>query len=219
METEDKLIKKFNEATINFLRDKIKKYDAKDFFRLENIIENELLEEYLIDDKAEIIIKKDNKVIDDLERGKLKLIKKENKYDNEIADTRDLFFESKIFDFNGYIPNYIYYKDEKNSEFVIEIECAGIKDDNIKIKGKARKGKVFFHIKGKKKFPEEFDLEAQSFSFYFFINTEKEYIKIDINDKINDTKPSYENGIYRKAFPMKKIKRRKKNEELCCCIN
>ena len=221
METEDEWIQNFSEATINFLRNKIRDDARDDFFNLDKIIEKELHEESLIDENIEIRIEKDYQNLEDFETGKLKLFKKESEYNNKFNNKEDFFIEKKLFDFNGYIPNYIYYKDEKNSEFVIEIECSGIKDDDISIKGLTRKGRVFFHIKGKQKFPKDIQLNDKPFSVYFSINTEKELIKIDTSDKINDLKPTYEKGIYRKAFPMKKIKKvkkRKKNEESGCCL-
>ena len=221
MEIEDEWIQNFSEATINFLRNKIRDDARDDFFNLDKIIEKELHEESLIDENIEIRIEKDYQNLEDFETGKLKLFKKESEYNNKFNNKEDFFIEKKLFDFNGYIPNYIYYKDEKNSEFVIEIECSGIKDDDISIKGLTRKGRVFFHIKGKQKFPKDIQLNDKPFSVYFSINTEKELIKIDTSDKINDLKPSYEKGIYRKAFPMKKIKKvkkRKKNEESGCCL-
>lgn len=42
-----------------------------------------------------------------------------------------------------------FIKMKKNTEFIIEIKCAGIRDNNIQIKGKA-----FSLIEGRKIFPE-----------------------------------------------------------------
>ena len=113
----------------------------------------------------------------------------------------------------GFTPEYIHYKDENNSEFVIEVECTGIEDKDISITAKQKKGKVFFNIKGKKIFPEELKkcqpakFGDKSFSINFSVNAEKEEIVIDTSKEINEKKPSYENGIYKKGFPMKKTKR------------
>lgn len=74
----------------------------------------------------------------------------------------------------------------------------------IQIKWKTIKGKAFFHIEGTKIFPKQLHLKNKTFSIYFSVHTEKENIKIITSDKINDIKPTYQKGIYRKVFPMKK---------------
>ena len=74
----------------------------------------------------------------------------------------------------------------------------------IQIKWKTIKGKAFFHIEGTKIFPKQLHLKNKPFSIYFSVHTEKENIKIITSDKINDIKPTYQKGIYRKVFPMKK---------------
>lgn len=81
----------------------------------------------------------------------LKIVNKENKDNkaNILKKKEDDFTENREFNIMGYTPDYIFYKDEKNSEFIIEIECAGIRDDNIQIKGK-----TFFLIEGRRIIPE-----------------------------------------------------------------
>ena len=208
IETKDPWIKNFNEKTIDFLKTKMLNCLAKDFFSVEKIIEKELLNENIIDEKSKLIIEKNDKPIEGIGKDKfiLKIVNKENKDNREniLKKKEDDFTESREFNIMGYTPDYIFYKDEKNSEFIIEIECAGIRDDNIQIKGKTIKGKTFFLIEGRKIFPKQLHLKNKPFSIYFSVHTEKENIKIDTSDKINDIKPTYVNGIYRKAFPMTK---------------
>ena len=204
IETDDQWIKNFNEKTIDFIKTKMQVCWARDFFYVEQILEDELKYENIIDEHAKLKVEKENNENeeDDWEKGKLKL---ENRGNNSaLSNVAENFEENREFNLIGFTPDYIFYKNEKNKEFVIEVECAGIKDDNIKITGETIKGKVYFHILGRKKFPREIKEKDKPFSIYFSVNTEKENIKIDTSEKINNIRPTYENGIYRKVFPMYK---------------
>ena len=204
IETDDQWIKNFNEKTIDFIKTKMQVCWARDFFYVEQILEDELKYENIIDEHAKLKVEKENNENeeDDWEKGKLKLENRgNNSATNNVAEN---FEENREFNLIGFTPDYIFYKNEKNKEFVIEVECAGIKDDNIKITGETIKGKVYFHILGRKKFPREIKEKDKPFSIYFSVNTEKENIKIDTSEKINNIRPTYENGIYRKVFPMYK---------------
>ena len=205
IETDDQWIKNFNEKTIDFIKTKMQVCWARDFFYVEQILEDELKYENIIDEHAKLKVEKENNENEDddnWEKGKLKLENRgNNSATNNVAEN---FEENREFNLIGFTPDYIFYKNEKNKEFVIEVECAGIKDDNIKITGETIKGKVYFHILGRKKFPREIKEKDKPFSIYFSVNTEKENIKIDTSEKINNIRPTYENGIYRKVFPMYK---------------
>ena len=203
IETRDEWIKNFNDKTIDFIKTKMQICYAKDFFFVEKILEDELTYENIIDEKAKLKNEKSNENSeDDWENGKLKMENRRVNYtDNNEAEN---FEENREFSLIGFTPDYLFYKDEKNKKFVIEVECAGLKDDDMKITGKTIKGKVYFHIQGKKKFPREIKEKDKPFSIYFSVNTEKENIKIDTSEKINNIKPTYELGIYKKVFPMGK---------------
>ena len=212
VESEDLWIKSLNEETLDFLKYNLRIQEARDFLNIDNILEKELINEKIIDIEQHLInsndIIKDNIVKEDgYLTGKLTL-KNEQKYKNT-----DFLFDNINFYFNEYIPNYIHYKDEKNSKYIIEIECSGIEDKNISIKAKHKRDNIHFYIIGKKIYPNELKkIEPNKccdkpFSFDFSINIEKAEIIIDINKEINEKKPSYKNGIYKKEFPMKKIKK------------
>ena len=206
-------IKNFNEQTLSFLKSNMRTVEAKDFFDIGNILEKELINENIIDEKAKLIDsnkKIENTTIEeDCLKGTLKLDAEKGNNETKEHD----FIDNSNFNFMGFTPEYIHYKDENNSEFVIEVECTGIEDKDISITAKQKKGKVFFNIKGKKIFPEELKkcqpakFGDKSFSINFSVNAEKEEIVIDTSKEINEKKPSYENGIYKKGFPMKKTKR------------
>jgi len=214
-DTESKVpwIKNFNEQTLSFLKSNMRTVEAKDFFDIGNILEKELINENIIDEKAKLIDsnkKIENTTIEeDCLKGTLKLDAEKGNNETKEHD----FIDNSNFNFMGFTPEYIHYKDENNSEFVIEVECTGIEDKDISITAKQKKGKVFFNIKGKKIFPEELKkcqpakFGDKSFSINFSVNAEKEEIVIDTSKEINEKKPSYENGIYKKGFPMKKTKR------------
>ena len=114
------------------------------------------------------------------------------------------FVESREFNILGYTPNYIFYKDEKRSKFVVEVECPGEEDKNMTISARTKKGKVYFSIKGKKIYPkiikQQLHKEDKPYSIFFSVNVEKEGIKI-ISDG-NTKYDKFENGIYQKIFPI-----------------
>ena len=204
-------ITNFNMQTLNFLKSNMRTANANDFFDIGKILEKELINDNIIDEKAKLIDSHEDKnnITDDNLKGTLTL--NDEKGNNETKEND--FVDNSNFNFMGFTPEYIHYKDEKNSEFVIEVECTGIEDKDISITAKQKKGKVFFNIKGKKIFPEELKkcqptkFGDKSFSINFSVNAEKEEIVIDTSKEINEKKPSYENGIYKKGFPMKKTKR------------
>ena len=140
------------------------------------------------------------------------ILKIENKANIIQKNPVEAFVDDQ-FNLAGYTAEYIFYIDEKKSEFVIKVESAGLKDDDISIKGRTIKGKVFFAIRGKKKFPKLLQIQDEKkfkdkpFSIYFSVNIEKECIQIDTSDKINEIKPTYEDGVYRKAFPISKYEK------------
>ena len=112
------------------------------------------------------------------------------------------FVDNREFNILGYTPNYIFYKDEKRLKFVVEVECPGEEDKNFTISAKAKKGKVYFSIKGKKIYPkiikQQLRKEDKAYSIFFSVNVEKEGISI-ISDG-NTKYDKFENGIYQKVF-------------------
>ena len=208
-ESNDNWINNFNDCTIEFLKENMRTNNAKDFFDVGKILQEELVNESIIDEKGKINDSNDNKKDickeDEYLKGTLKLDKK--------MKGKDSFIGISNFNFMAFNPDYIYYKSEDNSEFVVEIECAGIEDKNISITAKQKKAKVHFHLEGKKIFPKELqefqpnEFCDKPFSFNFSINVEKEEITIDTSKETNEKKPTYENGIYRKGFPMTKVKK------------
>ena len=210
-ETKDPWIKKFNDKTMDFLKTKMQICAAKDFFYVEKIIEKELQDENLIEEKSKINIEVNN--IEPKSNKEMGILKIENKANIIQKNPVEAFVENDQFNLAGYTAEYIFYIDEKKSEFVIKVESAGLKDDDISIKGRTIKGKVFFAIRGKKKFPKLLQIQDEKkfkdkpFSIYFSVNIEKECIQIDTSDKINEIKPTYEDGVYRKAFPISKYEK------------
>ena len=222
LETKDPWIKKFNEKTLKFLINEMQIIPNKDFYYVDGIIYNQLRSEEIISSKAKLIPLKSGESSQNYEEGIIKLENREK--NNEINDEND-FGENTEFNIFGYTPDYIFYKDEKNSKFVIEIECSGLEDKDITIKGKTKKGKVAFQIKGKKIYPKDIRLKDKPFSISFTVNTTRENIIIETSDVIDKIKPKYEKGIYRKEFPMKKVevknsdivyKNQKKKETVSC---
>jgi len=211
-ETEDPYIQKFNKETLEFLKNKMQVSYAKDDFDIKEMLEKELIEENLIEENSKLIEEEKEDLIDSDFPSKVKckqgVIKLQSQKNNQ--RTEDDFTENREFNIMGYSPEYIYYLDERNQEFVVEIEVGGIKDDNIKITSKQKKAKVYFHIEGRKIYPEELrksnpkKYSDKPFSIYFSINTQSKCIKIDQTKEANEKKPTYEKGIYRKAFGMKK---------------
>ena len=222
LETKDPWIKKFNEKTLKFLINEMQIIPNKDFYYVDGIIYNQLRSDEIISSKAKLIPIKAGESSQNYEEGIIKLENKEK--NNEINDEND-FGENTEFNIFGYTPDYIFYKDEKNSKFIIELECSGIEDKDITIKGKTKKGKVTFQIKGKKIYPKDLRLKDKPFSISFTVNTTRENIIIETSDVIDKIKPKYEKGIYRKEFPMKKIeakhseivyKNQKKKDTVSC---
>ena len=211
IDSNDLWIKYLNERTLDFLKYYLRVQHESDFLNIDDIIKKELINENIID-KEQNIINSNNIKVDNIKKedeyliGKLSLDAQKYK-----KNYNDFLFDNINFYFNEYIPNYMYYIDKKNSLFIIEIECSGLEDKNISITAKQKKDKIYFYIKGKKIFPKELKeiqpnkFSDKSFSFNFSFNFEKEEISIDISKEINEKKPFYKYGIYRKEFPLKKI--------------
>ena len=194
----DEWIQKNNKMTINFLKTKMQLCLAKDYFTIEKALERELILHNLIDEKTKLETEEKND-----ERGFFGkfILKKERGIQDNRANN---FVENREFNILGYTPNYIFYKDEKKSRFVVEVECPGEEDKNMTISARSKKGKVYFTVRGKKIYPKILKLqlhkEDKPYSIFFSVNVEKEGIKI-----ISDGNPKYdkfENGIYQKIFPI-----------------
>ena len=222
LETKDPWIKKFNEKTLKFLINEMQIIPNKDFYYVDGIIYQQLRNEEIISANAKLIPQKSGESSQNYEEG---IIKLENREKNNAINDENDFGENTEFNIFGYTPDYIFYKDEKNSKFVIEIECSGLEDKDITIKGKTKKGKVAFQIKGKKIYPKDLRLKDKPFSISFTVNTTRENIIIETSEIIDKIKPKYEKGIYRKEFPMKKVevknsdivyKNQKKKETVSC---
>ena len=142
----DEWIQKNNKMTINFLKTKMQVILAKEYFMVEKALERELILHNLIDEKTKIDIQEKND--DKGFYGKFLLIKNPEVKNSRLAN----FVENREFNILGYTPNYIFYKDEKRSEFVIEVECPGEedKDKDMTITAKTKKGKVYFTKEVKK---------------------------------------------------------------------
>ena len=207
-ETKDPWIEKFNEKTLKFLIDEMQIIPNKDFYYVDGILYEQLRSDEIISSDARLTPIKTSQSSPNYEEGIIKLENKEKNNENNDED----FAENREFNIFGYTPDYIFYKDEKNSKFVIEIECSGLEDRDITIKGKTNKGKVTFQIKGKKIYPKELRLKDKPFSISFTVKTTRENIIIETTDDINKIKPKYEKGIYRKEFPMKKVEAKKSND-------
>ena len=196
-DSKDEWIKHFNKRTLEFLKDKMQICIAKDYFNMEKMLEKELRDTNKINEKSKLI-KENVENSNNKEKGILKIENKKQEENHEDGD----FVDDTDFNVMKYTPDYIFYKDNEN--FVIEVECAGSYDNKISIMGKSKQGKVYFKIKGKKIYPTELKKEDKPFYIYFSVNTEKENIIIDTSPEINNKKPTHENGIYKKKFPIKK---------------
>ena len=201
-ETKDPWINAFNQKTLKFLINEMQIIPNKDFFYVDGIIYQQLRYEEIINAEAKLEQEKSKQASENYAEG---IIKLGNQGNNNKNNEENDFAENTEFNIFGYTPDYIFYKDEVNSKFIIEIECSGLPDENISIKGKAKKGKVTFQIKGKKIYPKELHIKDKSFSISFTVNTTRENINIETSDDIDKIKPKYEKGIYRKEFPMKKV--------------
>ena len=128
----------------------------------------------------EIQLKEDN-IID--KNAKLTSENFENKkYEGILKLDKNLREENTLHDneeFNvfGYSPDFLFYKDEKNQEFVIEIESAGEEDKTISITALEIRGKINFKIEEKKIFPK-------AFYIHFSVNTKRENINLRLMKKI-----------------------------------
>ena len=212
-DSKDPWIKNFNDKTIDFMKTKMQDCIASDYFDIGNILKEELIGESIVGEKTKIT-KSEQKYEIPKEHIKGKL----NIEGNAEIKENDNIYDNYII--RGYTPHYIHYKNEEKGQmsFVIEVECAGKKDENISITAKQRKTKTFFNIEGKKIYPSELKMLNPSkyadkpFTINFYVNNEKEregkeFYKIDTSDGVNKEKPTYENGIYKKVFPMIKVKK------------
>jgi HSP20 family molecular chaperone IbpA len=214
IETKDPWISKFNNETIKIIKQKMHVCPAKRHFRIETILEKELIDENKIDKQITLKVD-DNCEINEEDKpkncppdyyktiGTLKL----DKPDSNKSETERGIVEKRGF-ITGYNPDYVFYKNN-DTEFVVEVECAGEEDENISITAKQNRDKVYFAITGKKIYPKELHLEDKPFSLDFSINLEKD-IDIETVKEINLEKPKYEDGIYKKIFKMKKIQTKTK---------
>lgn len=222
IETKDPWIKNLNNKTIKLLKESMQTCVADSELDIREILEKQLKEEAKIDIKTKLEDKPDEtettneKKSEDLSKefktkGIFKLVKEgnedeENKEDKDNKSVNNFkgFDESKGFSVMGYIPDYILYKNNQNTEFVIEVECSGLEDKDFSIKARESKGKVHFNISGKKIFPKELNMKDKPFSIYFSVNVEKEGIEIETGEEIDKKKPTYQKGIYKKIFKMSK---------------
>ena len=200
VETKDEWVKNLNEKTFEHLKNEIQvncRYKGN-FVVIKDLLSKELQNQDIInkDDKHKVFeeeepLKDPNDKFNTIynNNGILKLSK----------DLRKEFDENDNFiGFNnGFIPPYIYYKQDK--KFIIEVECAGEFDKEMTIEAKKRKQNIIFKIKGKKIYPYNIKKDPLPFDFSFQINVEKEKIKIETE---NNKSPTFENGIYKKEFPI-----------------
>ena len=222
IETSDPWIKKLNKGTIKLLKETMQTCIARSHFKIQEIFEKELQEENKIDEKTKLEEKyvSDGKEMTDETRSenlpeefKIKGMFKLDKEDKSLNEFKG-FPESKEFNVMGYIPDYIFYKNNKNTEFVIEVECSGLEDKDFSIKARESRGKVHFSISGKKIFPKELNMKDKPFSIYFSVNIEKEGIDIETGKEIDERKPTYQKGIYKKIFKMSKNEQVTKSQDL-----
>lgn len=219
--SKDPWIQNLNKSTICLLKETMQTCIAESHFGMQEILEKELQEENKIDEKTKLemkIITDEKELINETkpedlsEEFKIKGIFKLDKEDKSLNEFKG-FPESKEFNVMGYIPDYIFYKNIKDAEFVIEIECSGQEDKDISIKARESRGKVHFSISGKKIFPKELNIKDKPFSIYFSVNIEKEGIEIETGEEIDNRKPTYQNGIYKKIFKMTKNEQTTKSQE------
>ena len=222
IETRDPWIKKLNKGTIKLLKETMQTCIARSHFKIQEIFEKELQEENKIDEKTKLeekYISDEKEIINETrsenlpEEFKIKGMFKLDKEDKSLNEFKG-FPESKEFNVMGYIPDYIFYKNNKNTEFVIEVECSGLEDKDFSIKARESRGKVHFSISGKKIFPKELNMKDKPFSIYFSVNIEKEGIDIETGKEIDERKPTYQKGIYKKIFKMSKNEQVTKSQDL-----
>ena len=230
-ETNDPWIKNLNKETIKLLKELMQTCVADSELDIREILEKQLQEEAKIDKETKLEDKpEENEIINETKvedlskefktKGIFKLVKdnedEENKEDNDNKSVNNFkgYDESKGFSVMGYIPDYIFYKNNQNTEFVIEVECSGIEDKDFSIKARESKGKVHFNILGKKIFPKELNMKDKPFSIYFSVNVEKEGIEIETGEEIDKKKPEYQKGIYKKIFKMSINGQNKKQNDM-----
>ena len=216
IETRDPWINNLNKETIKLLKKLMQTSIANSELDIREILEKELQEEAKIDQKTILEDKPDVAKPEDLSeeyktKGSFTLVKEDNEdeenkedKDNKSVNNFKGFDESKGFNVMGYIPDYIFYKNNQNTEFVIEVECSGLIDKDFSIKARESRGKVHFNISGKKIFPPELNMKDKAFSIYFSVNVEKEGIEIETGEEMDAKKPIYQKGIYKKVFKMSK---------------
>ena len=174
---------------------------AKDFFSIKEILEIQLKEDNIIDKNAKLTSENfENKKYEGILKLDKNLREENTLHDNE---------EFNVF---GYSPDFLFYKDEKNQEFVIEIESAGEEDKTISITALEIRGKINFKIEGKKIYPKEMNKKSKSFYIHFSVNIERENIKLETDEKNNSKNYTYQDGIYKKAFKYSKVTNRFKNK-------
>ena len=214
-ETKDPWIRNLNKETIEFLKDFMLVSVADSELDIREILEKQLNEESKIGKETKLEDKPDENeiiketILEDLSEKYIKKgIFKLDKEDEEIIEDKRM---NNFYDFVGsrfyvqeYIPNYIFYKNNENTEFVIEVECSGLEDKDFSIKARKFRGKVHFHTSGKKIFPKELNMEDMPFSIYFFVNVDEESIDIETGEEIDKKKPIYQKGIYKKIYKMSK---------------
>ena len=231
-ETNDPWIKNLNKETIKLLKELMQTCVADSELDIREILEKQLQEEAKIDKETKLEDKpEENEIINETKvedlskefktKGIFKLVKEDNEVEKNQKDNDDKsvnnfkgYDESKGFSVMGYIPDYIFYKNNQNTEFVIEVECSGIEDKDFSIKARESKGKVHFNILGKKIFPKELNMKDKPFSIYFSVNVEKEGIEIETGEEIDKKKPIYQKGIYKKIFKMSINGQNKKQNDM-----
>lgn len=193
VETKDNWVKNLNEKTFEHLKNDIQvncRYKG-DFVDIKDLLSKELKNQEIINKNVDLVEGNATKDTKDKLNMKAGILKFPNGSGKEF-DENDNFTGFN----NGFIPPYIYYKQE--NKFIIEVECAGEKDEEMTIEANKRKQNIIFKIKGKKIYPDKIK-EDLPFDFSFQINVEKERIKIETK---NNDSPTFENGIYKKEFPI-----------------
>ena len=169
LNTEDKWIKNLNDQSIKYIKEEMQLRIAKDCFptnfwvhllqknlmlfsgrsiqrwalKIKEILEIQLKEDNIIDKNAKLTSENfENKKYEGILKLDKNLREENTLHDNE---------EFNVF---GYSPDFLFYKDEKNQEFVIEIESAGEEDKTISITALEIRGKI--NLKRKKYFQKLF---------------------------------------------------------------
>jgi len=146
-----------NKETIKLVKELIQTCVADSELEIREILEKQLQEEAKMDIKTKLEDKPDkNEIIKETilvnlsEKYRKKGIFKLVKEDEEIKEDKRM---NNFYDFVGsrfyvqeYIPNYKFYKNNKNTEFIIEVECSSLEDKDFSIKARKFRGRVHFHI-------------------------------------------------------------------------